>query len=132
MAKDDERGWVLHTNERVRQFQVLARSKGQRPEQKPYREKSVNDVSNEPYKPSQCDLLGIKRIISNPNRSLPDNVSGPLGCDNASSWRQTEEGWKGEGTYGYAYVGVMGTPKRGSEVCTAQALRVSDRRPRQR
>ena len=109
----------------------LGTPESQRPEEKPYREKSVNDASNELRKPFQCDLVAMPRIISNMNLAIPDIVSGPLGCDNALSWRQTKEGWKGEGTYGNTDLGGMTTPKRSREVRVAQSRRVSDCRSRQ-
>jgi hypothetical protein len=49
---------------------------------KPYREKSVNDTSNELRKPFQGYLITMSRLISDLYLALPRFVSGPLQCNN--------------------------------------------------
>jgi len=72
------RGCVLHRNER-RPSNFVGVLRGQNKKTKPYREKSVNDSSNELCKPLQRDFIVMSRLIPDLYLALPSFVSGPLG-----------------------------------------------------
>ena len=93
------RGCVLHRDEGRPSNFSWHRLRG--PEQKkkePYREKSVNDSSNELRKPLQRDFIAMSRLIPDLYLTLPSFVSGPLRGNNVVS--RTGESGGGDGRGG--------------------------------
>ena len=86
----------------VHQF-LLAQAQRPRTKKKkePYREKSVNDSSNELRKPLQRDFIAMSRLIPDLYLALPSFVSGPLRecCepDRGERWGRRRGQGKGEG-----------------------------------
>lgn len=68
--------------------------KAQNKRKEPYREKSVNDSSNQLCKPLQRDFIAMSRLIPDLYLALPSFVSGPLRRKNVVS--RTVR-WRGRG-----------------------------------
>src|SRR5712671_1912911 len=74
--------------------------------EKPHREKSVNDARNELREPFQRDLIGIPSVIPDPMgipsvapdlyRAFPRIISGPLECNERFSRRKSRSGKREE------------------------------------